>query len=150
MTEVYRNAFTEVYEIISYLEESEYNKIPQKIIKVLEKNRNPEYSFWIDEETQLQDQEVLPETRAILFNLFRDYFANPKQKEQMINFQLRETYRLEQEKKINYHGKQKIFDNDKKTKIENNTNSEVTSLIEVKKESTFSKIIKKIKNIFKK
>ena len=157
MTEVYRNAFTEVYEILSYLDDSEYNKIPPKIIKVLEKNKNPDYNFWLDDSVPLQDQEFLPETRAILFNLFRDYFANPKQKEQMINYQLRETYKLEEEKKANYQGKEDLFGNKNSSAEaistnngEDNLNANQTSLVEVKKESAFTRMIKKIKSIFKK
>ena len=34
MDEIYRNAFTEVYEILSYLEDDDYKKIPKSIIEV--------------------------------------------------------------------------------------------------------------------
>lgn len=32
MTEVYRNAFAEVYVIINYLDDDDYNKIPKEVI----------------------------------------------------------------------------------------------------------------------
>ena len=161
MTDTYRNAFTEVYEIISYLKDVEYNKIPKNIIKKIEKNRNTEYEFLIDETKSLDEQDILPETRAILFNLYRDYFATPKQKEQMINFQLSETYRLEEEKKANYNDKNdKVYNNTnniKSEKIENinknnkaiKTSEQETSLVEIKKVGMFSKMFRFIKNIFK-
>ena len=67
MTEIYRNAFAEVYEIISYLEESDYNKIPREIISVIEKNRNQDYEYFLDESISFEEQEMLPETKAILY-----------------------------------------------------------------------------------
>ena len=159
MTEVYRNAFTEVYEIISYLKDVDYNKIPKNVIKNLEKNRNSEYDFLLDETKTLDEQDLLPETRAILFNFYRDYFATPKQKEQMINFQLSETYRLEEEKKANYDDENdKVYNNTnniKCEKIENKnnetmkTNKQETSLVEVNKTNVFSKMFRFIKNLFK-
>ena len=71
----YKNAYTEVYEIIEQLNEEEYNKIPSEVIKAIEENRNTEYEFELDEDIELKDQELLPETKAILFNLFRDYLS---------------------------------------------------------------------------
>ena len=76
----YKNAYTEVYEIIKQLDEEEYNKIPSEVIKAIEENRNTEYEFDLDEDIELKDQELLPETKAILFNLFRDYLSTAEQK----------------------------------------------------------------------
>ena len=81
----YKNAYTEVYEIIKQLDEEEYNKIPSEVIKAIEENRNTEYEFDLDEDIELKDQELLPETKAILFNLFRDYLSTAEQKEKIIN-----------------------------------------------------------------
>ena len=75
----YKNAYTEVYEIIKQLDEEEYNKIPSEVIKAIEENRNTEYEFDLDEDIELKDQELLPETKAILFNLFRDYLSTAEQ-----------------------------------------------------------------------
>ena len=36
----YKNAYTEVYEILEQLDEEEYNKIPSEVIKAIEENRN--------------------------------------------------------------------------------------------------------------
>ena len=44
----YKNAYTEVYEIIKQLDEEEYNKIPSEVIKAIEENRNTEYEFDLD------------------------------------------------------------------------------------------------------
>ena len=50
----------------------------------------------------MQEQNLLPETRAILFNLFRDYLASPRQKEIVIKMQRDEVRRNEIRKKENF------------------------------------------------
>ena len=92
----YKNAYTEVYEIIKQLDEEEYNKIPSEVIKAIEENRNTEYEFDLDEDIELKDQELLPETKAILFNLFRDYLSTAEQKEKIIKMQAEERQKNEQ------------------------------------------------------
>ena len=81
----YKDAYTEVYEILEQLDEEEYNKIPSNVITAIRENRNTEYEFEVDEELELKEQELLPETKAILFNIFRDYLSTPEQKEKIIN-----------------------------------------------------------------
>ena len=99
----YKNAYTEVYAIIEQLNEEEYNKIPPQVIKAIEENRNTEYEFELEEDIELKDQELLPETKAILFNLFRDYLSTPEQKEKIIKMQAEERLRNEQKKQEQYN-----------------------------------------------
>ena len=61
----------------------DYNKIPSDIISVIEENRNKEYQYFIDESISLSEQKMLPETKAILFNIFRDYLATEEQKQKI-------------------------------------------------------------------
>lgn len=110
MKEVYKNAFTEVYEILKYLDEIDYNKIPSDIITVIKENRNKEYLYFVDESISLSEQKMLPETKAILFNLFKDYFSTEEQKDKINNFQRAERFRIEDEKK-NIYDESNIFVN---------------------------------------
>ena len=82
-----KNAYTEVYTILQDLNEEEYNKIPPEVIETLDANRNKEYEYFLDNELELKDQPMLPETKAILFNLFRDYLATPEQRTKIIKMQ---------------------------------------------------------------
>lgn len=88
------NALTEVYFVLSNLNKDEYNKIPIKIIKAIKENMNIDYRFNIDEEINIMKQTFLPETRAILFNLFRDYLATDEQKNKIYKIQNREREEL--------------------------------------------------------
>ena len=49
----YANAYTEVYEILSCLNNEEYLKIPEELIEVFEENRNLEYEYEINDEQDL-------------------------------------------------------------------------------------------------
>lgn len=139
----YKDAYTEVYEIIEQLNEEEYNKIPSEVIKAIEENRNTEYEFELDEDIELKDQELLPETKAILFNLFRDYLSTPEQKEIIIKRQAEERKRIEQMKKIEYNSN--LFE--KKSNINKNEKIENIELIKYK-ENIFKKILRNIRNFF--
>ena len=135
-----RNAYTEVYTILQDLNIEEYNKIPPKIIKAIEENMNEEYEYELDEDLELKSQPMLPETKAILFNLFRDYLATSEQKEKIIKMQNEERQKSELKKQQQYNAN--VFQN--KTKENINQSKE---LIEYK-ESIFIKLINKIKSWF--
>ena len=98
----YKNAYTEVYEILSYLDEEEYKKIPNEVIKAIKLNRNLEYSYELNKELDLQKQPMLIETKAILFNLFRDYLSTPGQKEKILKMQAEDRKKIEIEKQKMY------------------------------------------------
>lgn len=98
----FKDAYSEVYEILKYLDENNKAKIPKEVIDAICENRNKDYTFELDEEKTLQEQNLLPETRAVLFNLFRDYLASPRQKEIVIKMQRDEVRRNEIRKKENF------------------------------------------------
>ena len=98
-----RNAYTEVYTILQDLDEEEYKKISPEVIKAIKENRNLEYYFELDNDLELKEQTLLPQTKAILFNLFRDYLATPVQKEKIIKMQNEERAKIELKKKQMYN-----------------------------------------------
>lgn len=94
----YRKAFTEVTTILEYLNEEDLKKIPQNKIDVLKENRDLDYKYFMNDEVDIFKQEMMPETKAILFNFFRDYLCTEKQKEVIIKYQRKERWRAEQNK----------------------------------------------------
>ena len=105
-----KNAYTEVYTILQDLDEEEYKKIPSEVIKAIRENRNIEYDFELDDDLELKEQTLFPQTKAILFNLFRDYLATPEQKEKIIKMQNEERAKIELKKKQMYNSE--IFPNE--------------------------------------
>lgn len=138
----YKNAYTEVYEILEQLDEEEYNKIPSEVITAIRENRNTEYEFELDEELELKEQELLPETKAILFNLFRDYLSTAEQKEKIIKMQVEERRKNEQNKSEQYNSD--LFASKKKVQ---DIREEHTELIEYK-ENILKRIFNKIRQFF--
>ena len=139
----YKNAYTEVYEIIKQLDEEEYNKIPSEVIKAIEENRNTEYEFDLDEDIELKDQELLPETKAILFNIFRDYLSTQEQKEKIIKMQAVERQKNERKKIEQYHSD--LFAN---KQINRDIKEAHIALIEYKG-NMFKKIFNRIRQFFR-
>ena len=143
MTKVnYKNAYAEVYEILSYLDEEEFNKIPPEVIETIRVNKNDEYEYEVNEDLDLQKQPMLPETKAILFNLFRDYLSTHEQKEKILKMQA-EDRRKAEIKKQEIYGTNNLF----KQKQTEETKISDAPMIEYK-ESIFVKIKKFIKRIF--
>ena len=148
-----RNAYTEVYTILQDLDEEEYNKIPPEVIETIKENSNEEYEYFLDDELELKDQPMLPETKAILFNLFRDYLATPEQRTKIIKMQneARQKNKLKKQQMYNTD----VFANksiNKTTKVDENevkTNNEEKQIVEYK-ENIFKRILNKIKSLFMK
>ncbi len=142
----YANAYTEVYEILNYLNKDEYNKIPVELIEVFEENRNLDYEYEINEEQDLTKQPMLIETKAILLNIFRDYLATPEQSQKIKQWLQADREYIEKQKQEKYSSN--VFENNGKKEC-NIDKTENLLPIEIKKKSIFQKIINKIKMIFK-
>lgn len=142
MTKVYQNAFTEVYEILSFLDKNDYDKIPKEIISAIEENRNQDYEYFLDESLPFEEQEMLPETKAILFNFFRDYLSTNEQKGKIINFQMNQRAKLEEEKRKSYD-----VDIFRKKEVDN---IEQTALMKIEKNKKYIKIWDFIKSVLNK
>lgn len=144
----YTDAFTQVYVILNELDDEEYEKIPPEVVDAIKKNRNKEYEFEIDESIELKDNNLLPEARALLFKIYRDYLASEGQRQKILKLQNEERRKMELKKQQQYNPD--VFVN-KKPKIESELetmmNQQHTNLTPYK-ESIFKKIIQKIKKIF--
>ena len=139
-----KNAYAEVYTILQELNEEEYNKIPPEVIETIEANRDEDYEYELDDEVELKEQLMLPETKAILFNLFRDYLANPEQKTKIIRMQ-NEARQKNELKKQQMYNTDLFANKPKKNATENN--NETIQIVEYK-ESIFKSILNKIKSFF--
>lgn len=138
------NAYTEVYTILQHLNEEEYNKIPPEIVDAIRLNRNVEYEYTLNNELDLEKQPMLPETKAILFNLFRDYLATPEQKNKIIQMQNEERQKNELRKQQLYSSN--VFENRQKENVYN-PNKETMQIVKYK-ENIFKRILDKIKKFF--
>ena len=150
MEKNYSKAYKEVVEILKYVPKESIEKIPQKMRDTFTTKMDNTYNFSIDISKSFEEQELLDETKAILANIFRDYWATPYQKERI---QAKERYdmeKIEEEKRAKYNSDIfKIRENKKnENKVEeDNTKSNILP-VEVKKERFYEKLINFFKKIF--
>ena len=85
--ENYSKAYTEILKIIEYLPDSEYQKIPQKLIEELNENSDKEYIFDIQSEEDFEKKELLKETEYIIYVLYRNYLSDEEEREQLIQLE---------------------------------------------------------------
>lgn len=137
----YANAYSEVLEILKYISEEDYDKIPQNKIELFKTNSNKDYKFIYNPEKTLDEQNVSKRAKAIIGVLFRDYWATDSQREKIIIKQNNNRLFLEEQKKSLYDIEDifRIRNVNNENKVE-----EITQMI-VNKESFIKKCINKIK-----
>lgn len=145
----YAIAYKEVFEILKYIPNIDYNKIPREKIELYKTMQDKSYNFKYDPSKTLDEQNVSKRAKAIIGLLFRDYWATDIQREKILAKQKYERQRIEEEKAQNYQyedlfkkNRTEIQQTEVKADVEN------VSLVEYK-ESVFTKILNKIKSIFK-
>ena len=138
MNNNYSKAYVEVLEILKYVPKEDVEKIPKDILQTLEKCANKNYIFKINKELPFEKQVLMEETKSILANFFRDYWATDFQKEQIILKEKQDKKELEKNKiKINYD---EVFNRNIKKETQ-------VTVMEEKK--WYERFLEYIKNIFK-
>ena len=132
----YKKALVEVDAVLSCLDYNEYKKIPTNIINAIENNKDEEYMYEYDEELEYEDWSLMPETKAILYNIFKQYLATEE-----------ENYKIESEK-IKKYNSENLFKKEKGQETEKVVQEENNKLI-VKRDLSFKKILAKLKSIFR-
>lgn len=144
MTETYREAFAEVYEIIKYIDVNLKNKIPKNLIGSIKDNMSTSYKFQYDKMKKLKEQNIKRETRAILSVIYRDYICEENIKKEIIQKDKIELTEHEKKKKAKFK-QTEIF---AKKQIQNNKEEKAIQII--KKQNIIFKIIEKIKDLWRK
>ena len=141
----YKKALVEVDAVLSCLDYNEYKKIPTNIIDAIENNKDEEYTYDYDEELEYEDWSLMPETKAILYNIFKKYLATEEQRKYLKQKERLENYKIESEK-IKKYNSENLFKKEKEVKkVEQEENNELI----VKRDSSFKRILEKLKSIFR-
>ena len=82
MKKDYAKAFREVLTILEMTRKEEKGKIPREIINLLEAKASTEYRPKFDEKEELKELELMPETKAILSLLYREYMQDDEDEEE--------------------------------------------------------------------
>lgn len=141
----YKKALVEVDAVLSCLDYNEYKKIPANIIDAIENNKDEEYTYDYDEELEYEDWSLMPETKAILYNIFKKYLATEEQRKYLQQKERLGNYKIESEK-IKKYNSENLFKKEKEVKkVEQEENNELI----VKRDSSFKRILEKLKSIFR-
>lgn len=144
MKQEYKEAFSEVNEIIKMMPDELTNKIPSKFKEMLEDERDKEYNPNIQE--PLEKQKLKNETIIILGLIYRDFLCPTDEKRRLQEKDARELQKvqkaIEEEIREKYNPDD-IFKNKREIKDEEIT--EEKSLTVVKEEKWYQKIFKSIK-----
>lgn len=143
----YANAYKEVLVIINHLIKEDYDKIPKEYIEFLKSNCNNDYKFEYDNSKTFGEQDLLDDTRYILFGVFEKFGATEKQKIKIKSFRANYNNKLEEQKREKYNPDD-IFKNKIYEDIQEKNNN--VQLIEYKELSIFQKILNKILDFFRK
>lgn len=149
MEDNYNKAFKEVVEILKHVPEESVQKIPQDMRDMFEEEMDKNYKFEVKDNVEFEDLELLDETRAILANIFRDYWATPYQRERILEKEQYDRQKIDEEKQQKYNPND-LFSRKNINDTEELKNSNSENLpVEVKKEKFYHKLINFIRKIFK-
>ena len=145
--ENYAKAYTEILKIIEYLPDSEYQKIPQKLIDQFQEKSDKEYVFEIQSEYDFENKKLLKETEYIMYALYRNYLSDEEERGQLMRLEKQAHNDSEENKRIKYNPDD-IFENkDKKVTDSSEKISNEVAMTQYNK-SIFKKIWNKILRIF--
>ena len=124
MDNSYAKAYTEVLEILSHFSTEEYSKIPQEKINFYKNNMEKNYEYSIDPNIDLSKQYISKEANAILISIYRDYFANDRQRQTLNNLLNQNQRKNENKKKEKYNSENIFINNDRNVTIDNTENKQ--------------------------
>ena len=156
----YSKAYKEIVEILKYIPEESVNKIPKDMRDMFEAEQLKTYNFQIDTEKTFEEQELLEETKAILANIFRDYWATDYQKARIIEKENQDREEWEKQKREKYNPND-IFKNRNTSTITTSNNNDISQdiqeqlneeynknlPIEVKKQNIFQRLLSFVKKL---
>ena len=143
---IYKKIYRELYEVIDILSENEKDKISKEVIENIKQNMDNEYSF--DKNNSLLEQNLLPQTQAMLIKLYEKYLCSEEEKEKW-NLYDKMCYVKVQKMKMETYKEHTTLSEMRKNEQKLPVIDKNNEMIEMKKESFIQKIIRKIKRLLK-
>lgn len=77
-------AYAEVYQVILHMEKGLQIMIPRKFVQFLRKNMDTQWGRNLDFTKNLNDMDLLQETRVLLSLVYRDFICSPEESMELI------------------------------------------------------------------
>lgn len=82
-TEEYKNGLVEVLDILKHADEELIEKIPIDLLKRMNEEKSTTYISKIDYTKDLQENDLLPATKAMLTVLYEDYICSDEERQEI-------------------------------------------------------------------
>lgn len=147
MKEEYREAFSEVEQILNLMPTNLSNKIPARFKNIISSEKSKTYTPRISE--PFEECELKEETTIILAVIYRDFLCSKEEREELLERDKNKLLEFEQELREKYNP-DNIFKNKKNysESIEDNISTE-TAIVEYKEKNFIQKLFDKIKHLFR-
>lgn len=151
MNTEYREAVGEVLQVLKNTEESLVNKIPKKLLELWEKNAITHSELEIDTSKPIEEIKLSEKSKDLLGMIYRNYWCDSEQRKEYDEI-LRKNEEKFQEKARQTYNPENIFKTIETTSsitenIEESASNEINII--PYKESFLTKIIERIKIVFK-
>ena len=140
-------AYAEVDEILSLMDNKYIEKIPVKMRKMFENERQKDYNPEIKVNIPLDEQNLQRKTFAILAMLNLNYWCEDEEEKQKLIQVYTENDKIREEELREKYNPDNIF---KKKDTNEQTENNNVALIEYREENFIKRILKMIINLFKK
>ena len=141
-------AYSEVLEILSYMEQKYIDMIPKKLLDLFNAEKDKNYKININPKIPLTEQKLQRKTLALLAMLNLHYWCeSEEEKQELLKLYAENDKKKEEELREKYNPDNLFKKKETNKSVENENN---TAIIEYKKENFFKKVLNKIMSLFRK
>ena len=129
----------EALTFLAFFDNDVIKKIPSCVIEKLSRQAaDSKSNFYVDANKNFSEQKISEKTKDLIALIYYNYIADENEKKEIL-----EQWNLNEKTYIKIQNEKYSYEN-----LFKNKESNVTSLVEIKKDNFFKKIMTKIKNIF--
>lgn len=143
----YKKAYVELYEIIKNLSGDEKTKIPKEFVYNLKRDMDCNYLFQFDKSKAILEQNLMPETKALLVQLYAKFLAPKEEEELWKKYNQICLNKIEEKRREQYNSDNIFKKKNKISEIKEDSNIKVYDIVKYK-EPIFKRILNKLKSIF--
>lgn len=142
-----KDIYSEVYSLLNLFGKEYTDKMPSKLLNIIEAERNKEYTPIYDISKDINSQNIKKETKAMIALLKLSYWCNSENEKQKLMQLFNDNESIYQQELREKYNPDNIF-KDKSNLKQNVDTTQTMSIVEYK-ENFWKKLINKIKSYFK-
>lgn len=145
----YKVICKELFEILKNTDDEVLNKIPKSLIDKIKENMDINHEFKVNSNKEMFEQDVCQDTKLLLASIYLKYICNDEERivlESKIKDSKERLNQVYEDMKIEFNDE--FFSREESNNNSKET-SEITALVEVKKENIVIRLINKILSILK-